>query len=219
MTTSEITLASEQKREIVKAFLTSPIGYAKNISDSISTIRQALDVEHPIQLSEWGRIAPDEMKAVLIKFIEGTLMFFSFSKDAMPNAQIVMIVNDIIEKYYYFRLEDVCLCFKKGRVDANYRKFYRRVDGSVFLEWFAKYDKEREAAVQSHPSNNQSITNIMQGVPWEQYKEELEKRVADGDEQAKEQLEQMESVRRLFEEGKGALSNYRYNRKHRFDPK
>lgn len=159
------------------------------------------------------------MRAVLIKFIEGTLMFFSFPKDSMPNAQIVMIVNDIIEKYYYFRLEDVCLCFKKGRMDATYRKFYGRLDGSVFLEWFAKYDKERESVLQSHPSNNQTITNLSQGVPWEQYKEDLEKRIAEGDENAKEQLERMESVQKLFEGGIGAFKNYQYNRKHRFDDK
>jgi hypothetical protein len=103
------------------------------------------------------REAPNQMRAVLIKFIEGTLMFFSFPKDAMPNQQIVMIVNDILEKYYYFRLEDVCLCFKKGRMDSTYRKFYGRLDGSVFLDWFAKYDKEREEAVQSHPSNNLKV--------------------------------------------------------------
>lgn len=203
----------------MKAFLTSPIAYTKNISNTVSTIRQAIDVEHPIQLSEWNRLAPNEMRAVLIRFIEGTLMFFSFSKDAMPNAQIVMIVNDIIEKYYYFRLEDVALCFKKGRVDANYRKFYGRLDGSVFLEWFAKYDKERESVLQSHPSNNQTIPLISQGIPWEQYKEDLERRIAEGDEEAKKQLEAMESVRRRFEADKGQLFAYRYNQKHKFDPK
>jgi hypothetical protein len=219
MIRTEITLASQEKQEIVKAFLTSPIAYTKNISNTVSTIRQAIDVEHPIQLSEWNRLAPNEMRAVLIRFIEGTLMFFSFSKDAMPNAQIVMIVNDIIEKYYYFRLEDVALCFKKGRVDANYRKFYGRLDGSVFLEWFAKYDKERESVLQSHPSNNQTIPLISQGIPWEQYKEDLERRIAEGDEEAKKNLEAMESVRRRFEEDKGQLHAYRYNRKHRFDPK
>ena len=205
--------------EIVKAFSQSPISYCKTISNSISTIRQALDVEHPIQLSEWKRLAPNEMRAVLIKYIEGTLMFFSFSKDAMPNTQIVMIVEDIIEKYYYFRLEDVALCFKKGRVDANYRKFYGRLDGSVFLEWFARYDKERESVLQSHPSNNQTIPLISQGIPWEQYREDLMKKVEEGDKEAKKQLEAMESVRRRFEADRGQLFNYRYNQKHKFDDK
>ena len=159
------------------------------------------------------------MRAVLIKFIEGTLMFFSFPKDAMQNAQIVMIVNDIVEKYYYFRLEDVALCFKKGRMDANYRKFYGRLDGSVFLEWFAKYDKERESVLQSHPSNNQSVQNFTQGIPYEQYREDLLAMIAGGDLYANEQLRSMESVQRMFDADKGKFFNYQYNRKHKYDPK
>ena len=127
--------------------------------------------------------------------------------------------EDIIEKYYYFRLEDVALCFKKGRVDSNYRKFYGRLDGSVFLEWFARYDKERESVLQSHPSNNQTIPLISQGIPWEQYREDLMKKVEEGDEEAKKQLEAMESVRRRFEADRGQLFNYRYNQKHKFDDK
>ena len=202
----------------MKAFLHSPTLYCKAIGNNISTIRQAIDVEHPIQLSEWQRLAPNEMRAVLIKFIEGTLKYFSFPKYSMPNQQIVMIVNDIIEKYYYFRLEDICLCFKKGRLDSTYRKFYGRLDGSVFLDWFAKYDKERENVLQSHPSNNQAVTNITDGVPWEDYVEELIIRVECGDMYANEQLRSMESVRRRFEADKGQLLNYRYNRKHKYDP-
>jgi hypothetical protein len=146
-------------------------------------------------------------------------MFFSFSKDSMPNAQIVMIVNDIIEKYYYFRLEDVCLCFKKGRLDSTYRKFYGRLDGSVFLDWFAKYDKERDEAIQSHPTNNQRPVDLTNGVPWEDYKEELIIRVECGDMYANEALLKMTSVRNMFDADRGKLLNYRYNQKHRFDDK
>lgn len=135
----------------------------------------------------------------------------------MSVPQIEMIVNSIMSKYFYLRLEDVCLCFKKGREDSTYRRFYGKVDGSVFLDWFAKYDKERENVLQSHPSNNQAIPNLMQGVPWEEYKEDLEIRVACGDMYANEQLQRMESVRRRFEADKGKLFAYKYNRKHRFD--
>lgn len=174
-------------------------------------------MDSSIQLSEWMREAPNQMRAVLIKFIEGTLMFFSFPKDSMPNQQIVMIVNDIIEKYYYFRLEDVCLCFKKGRMDSSYRKFYGRLDGSVFLDWFAKYDKEREAALQSHPSNNQKIDSFIESVPYDKYREMMLKKSEEGDEKAMENLEKMESVKKMFEENMGTFINYQYNRKHRFD--
>lgn len=191
--------------------------YCKGISDSITTIRQALDAENPIQLSEWKREAPDQIRAVLIKFIEGTLAFFSFGKGEMSSQQIVMIVNDIMEKYYYFRLEDVCLCFKKGRIDSSYRKFYGRVDGSVFLDWFARYDKERENAVYSHPSNNVIHVDLSNGVPFEQYEEDMLARIAGGDLYANEQYMRMKSVQQLFAMNRGAYKNYQYNRKHRFD--
>jgi hypothetical protein len=212
-----ITLASKERTEVVKAFSSMPMQYSKNISNSISTIKQALDVENPIQLSEWMVEAPNQMRAVLIKFIEGTLMFFSFPKDAMPNQQIVMIVNDILEKYYYFRLEDVCLCFKKGRMDSSYRKFYGRLDGSVFLDWFAKYDKEREGVLQSHPSNNQKVDDFINAIPYEKYREMMLKQAEEGDETALESLKKMENVKRMFDENMGVYKNYQYNRKHRLD--
>lgn len=193
--------------------------YSRNISNSISTIRQAIDTENPIQLSEWMREAPNQMRAVLIKFIEGTLEFFSFKKGDMSEAQIVMIVNDILEKYYYFRLEDVCLCFKKGRIDSGYRKFYGRVDGSVFLDWFAMYDKEREGVLQSHPSNNIAPVDLSNGVPWEEYEADMRRRMDEGDEKAKEQFESMMSVKMMFDKDMGEYANYRYYRKHRFDNK
>lgn len=202
---------------MVRVFSTQPMLYCKNISNNITTIRQALDTENPIQLSEWKREAPDQIRAVLIKFIEGSLEYFSFKRTDMSPQQIVMIVNDIMEKYYYFRLEDVCLCFKKGRIDSGYRKFYGRVDGSVFLEWFAKYDKERENVVQSHPSNNLSPIDLSNGVPFEQYEEDMLARMAGGDLYANEQYMQMKSVQQLFAMNMGAYKNYQYNRKHRFD--
>ena len=194
-----------------------PMQFCRNISNNITTIRQALDAEVPIQLSELKRESPDQIRAVLIKFIEGSLEYFSFKRTDMSPSQIVMIVNDIMEKYYYFRLEDVCLCFKKGRIDSNYRKFYGRVDGSVFLDWFAMYDKERENAVQSHPSNYVTPVDLSNGVPFEQYEEDMLARIAGGDLYANEQYMQMKSVQQLFAMNMGAYKNYQYNRKHRFD--
>lgn len=194
-----------------------PMQFCRNISNNITTIRQALDAEVPIQLSELKRESPDQIRAVLIKFIEGSLEYFSFKRTDMSPSQIVMIVNDIMEKYYYFRLEDVCLCFKKGRIDSNYRKFYGRVDGSVFLDWFAMYDKERENAVQSHPSNNVAPVDLSNGVPFAQYEEDMLARIAGGDLYANEQYMRMKSVQQLFAMNMGAYKNYQYNRKHRFD--
>ena len=137
----------------------------------------------------------------------------------MPDSRVSMLVGSIMEKYFYFTIEDVCLCFKRGRENDSYDKFYGRLDCSVFLKWFAKYDKERENALQSHPSNNKTIPNLMQGIPWEEYREELIIRVECGDMYANEQLQRMESVRKRFQADRGKLFNYRYNQKHKFDDK
>ena len=194
--------------------------YTRNISNTVKSIKQVLDVKNPIQLSEWMVEAPNEMRAVLIRFIEGTLIHLDLPKESMSNQQIVMIVNDILEKYYYFTLEDVALCFKKGRMDSKYRQFYgNRVDGSVFLDWFAQYDKDRDNALQSHPSNNQKVSNIVDAIPYEKYREEMLKLAEEGDEKALINLERMESVKQMLESGLGVYNNYQYNRKHRFDDK
>lgn len=196
-----------------------PMQYCKSISNRITSIKEVLDNENPIQLSELRRTSPAQLSAVLIKFIEGTLDWFGYKKEEMPDSRVSMLVSSIMEKYFYFTIEDVCLCFKRGRESESYDKFYGRLDCSVFLKWFAKYDKERENVLQSHPSNNQAVPNLMQGVPWDEYREELVIRVECGDMYANEQLQQMESVRRRFEADKGKLFAYQYNRKHRFDKK
>lgn len=190
--------------------------YCKSISNRITSIKEVLDNDNPIQLSELKRTAPVQLSAVLIKFIEGTIDWLGYKKDDMPDSRISMLVNSIIEKYFYFTIEDVCLCFKRGRENDSYDKFYGRLDCSVFLRWFAKYDKEREEAVQSHPSNNLRVEDY-NGVPYELYKEELLAKIEEGDESARKALENMESVRRMFAADAGKVFAYQYNRKHRLD--
>lgn len=194
-----------------------PMLFCRNISNSITSIKEVLDSECPIQLSELKRKSPNQIRAVLIKFIEGSLEFFSFKRTDMSQQQIVMIVDGIMNKYFYLTIEDVCLCFKKAREDSSYRRFYGRVDGSVFMDWFAKYDKERENVLQSHPSNNVAHVDLTNGVPWEDYEEEMLARAAGGDLYAGAQYRQMHSVQQLFQKNMGAYKNYQYNRKHRFD--
>lgn len=191
--------------------------YCRNISNKVVSIKEVLDNEHPIQLSELKRTEPAKITAVLVKFIEGTIDWFGYKKEEMPDSRIIMLVNSIMEKYYYLSIEDVCLCFKKGREDASYDKFYGRLDCSVFLKWFAKYDKERESALQSHPSNNRPAVDLSNGVPFEDYEEEMLARIAGGDLYANEQYQRMKSVQELFRRNMGVFKNYQYNRKHRFD--
>lgn len=62
-------------------------------------------------------------------------------------------------------------------------------------------------------------TDLTQGIPYEQYREDLLAMIAGGDLYANEHLQRMESVQRMFDADKGKFFNYQYNRKHKYDSK
>ena len=219
MITTEIALASEKKREIVRAFSTSPIGCIEKLWGQVSSVRQALEPDCPIQLSELNRTSPNQIRAAIIKLIERSLIYAGFDPKTMNNDQLVMVVNDIIESYPHYRLEDVIMVFKKGRREADYPQFYGRIDCRIFLAWFKVYDRERSSVIESLPSNNMKPVDLTNGIPWEQYREDLMAMIAGGDLYANENLRAMESVQRRFAADRGKLFAYRYNQKHKFDDK
>jgi hypothetical protein len=219
MITTEITLASEKKREIVRAFSTSPIKCIERLWGEVTSVKQALEPDCPIQLSELNRTSPNQIRAAIIKLIERSLIYAGFDPKTMNNDQLVMVVNDIIESYPHYRLEDVIMVFKKGRREESYPQFYGRIDCRVFLSWFKVYDRERNSVIESLPSNNMKPTDLTQGIPWEQYREDLMAMIAGGDLYANEYLRSMESVQRRFAADRGKLFAYRYNQKHKFDDK
>lgn len=219
MITTEITLASQRKQEAVKAFSTSPIGCIEKLWGQVSSVRQALEPDCPIQLSELNKTSPNQIRAAIIKLIERSLIYAGFDPKTMNNDQLVMVVNDIIESYPHYRLEDVIMVFKKGRREEGYPQFYGRIDCRIFLSWFKVYDRERSSVIESLPSNNMKPVDLSQGIPWEQYREDLMAMIAGGDLYANEHLRAMESVQRRFAADRGKLFVYRYNQKHKFDDK
>lgn len=219
MITTEITLANQKKLEVVKAFSTSPIGCIEKLWGQVSSVRQALEPDCPIQLSELNRTSPNQIRAAIIKLIERSLIYAGFDPKTMNNDQLVMVVNDIIESYPHYRLEDVIMVFKKGRREESYPQFYGRIDCRIFLSWFKVYDRERSSVIESLPSNNMKPVDLTNGIPWEQYREDLMAMIAGGDLYANENLRAMESVQRRFAADRGKLFAYRYNQKHKFDNK
>ena len=213
MITTEITLASQKKQEAV------PIGCIEKLWGQVSSVRQALEPDCPIQLSELNRTSPNQIRAAIIKLIERSLIYAGFDPKTMNNDQLVMVVNDIIESYPHYRLEDVIMVFKKGRREESYPQFYGRIDCRVFLSWFKVYDRERSSVIESLPSNNMKPIDLTNGIPWEQYREDLMAMIAGGDLYANENLRAMESVQRRFAADRGKLFAYRYNQKHKFDNK
>lgn len=201
----------------MRAFSQLPKQCIEAISSKVHSVRQAIDPKCTIQLSEWNRLAPNPLKIAMVSLIGDALEDAGFKPTDMTNKQVSTLVMDIIEKYPYYRLDDVVMCLKKGRTDEAYPSFYGRIDNKVFMKWFSLYDKERTEAIQSHPSNNQSIADFSQGIPWEQYREDLMAMIAGGDLYANENLRAMESVQRRFAADRGKLFAYRYNQKHKFD--
>jgi hypothetical protein len=87
MITTEITLASEKKREIVRAFSTSPIKCIERLWGEVTSIKQALEPDCPIQLSELNRTSPNQIRAAIIKLIERSLIYAGFDPKTMINDQ------------------------------------------------------------------------------------------------------------------------------------
>lgn len=193
------------------------ISICKNISNEITSISQAINAP-PIQLSQWRAVNQDCIKAVLVKFIDGTLLFYGRSREDMNDYQVAHIVNSILDKYYYFRIEDVCLCFKRARENSSYGGFYGRIDGSVIMGWFATYDKERDEVI--HTLNDVKVENsTAENISREEYKEILLVKMAGGDLYANADYMKMCEIDKIFFDKRIEIGNYKYNRLHKFDNK
>lgn len=146
------------------------------------------------------------------------LVFYGRSRKDMPESQVVSIIRSILDKYYYFHIEDVCLCFKRAREGLSYGSFYGRIDGSVIMSWFATYDKERDEVI--HSLNEVKVEhNTSENISREEYKEILLARMAGGDLYANADYMKMCEIDDIFFDRRYEIGNYKYNRKHKFDKK
>ena len=194
----------------ITQFLQSPIEYCKGISTSITKIEDAVKSE--TYLSQLKKDCPVQLNAVLVKFIEGMLVYLGRPREEIINQQCLMIINDILEKYQYLTLEDVCLCFKKARTSPNlYGKFYGKIDGSTILNWFAIYDKEREETIHSMPIETPDPFTGEE-MSRDEYIECLKARIAGGDLYANADYLKAEDMRLKFDNSY-ELGNYKYHRK------
>lgn len=211
---TEISITS---KEIAVLSSKQLIAICKNISNEITSISQAINAP-PIQLSQWRKDNETCIRAVLVKFIEGTLLFYGRSREDMNDYQVASIVNSILDKYYYFRIEDVCLCFKRARENSSYGGFYGKIDGSVIMSWFATYDRERDDVI--HSLNDVKVNcNTSENISREEYKEILLAKMAGGDLYANADYMKMCEVNKIFFDKRFEIGTYKYNRLHKFDNK
>lgn len=174
-----------------------------------------------VQLSALMGGRRDELRAVLVKHIHGMLLYFGYDVDAMSGYQVAEIVDDILEKYWYFRLADVSLCFKKARMESGYGNFYGRVSGKVIMGWFARYDRERDEVLAMMPMAPMESTltgDVANEVmSREEYEEIRLAKAAGGDMDAYGACIAAERNRKMFWNMRYEVGNYKYNTKHRYD--
>jgi hypothetical protein len=73
--------------------------------------------------------------------IVGVCENISVGKNMTEN-QIQFAGEMIVEKFWYLKLEDFALCFRRGLV-GDYGKIYDRMDVQVLCEWLNEYESKR----------------------------------------------------------------------------
>lgn len=205
----------------MQAFSQQPIAYCKRISNSITSLQQAIK-QVTATIAQLNRECPGKLKFTIVKFIEGMLRYYGYNPDedkTVSDMQVATLVNDICEKYYYLNIADVCLCFKKARQSpGKYGRFYGKFDASVVMNWFTMYDKERDEVIHSMPEEK---PNVFTGEECsrEEYIEILQAKIAGGDLYANEALQRVGVFERIMFDRRGEYANYKYWQKHKFDNK
>lgn len=111
----------------------------------------------------------------------------------LNETQIGEIANDVLDDMGYLKMEEVKYILKNA---IRTKKIFGRLDYNVVMEWFEEYDRERtEEAIRV--SDRQAEIAQMEkpsadGISFEQYKEQLKQRAADGDTQAARWLASIE---------------------------
>ena len=73
----------------------------------------------------------------------------------MDENQMATLVDDVLDLFYFLKIDDLKLCFDNARIGRYGQVF--RLDGSVVLSWLEKYKNERlnqadEVSYQQHNS-------------------------------------------------------------------
>jgi hypothetical protein len=109
---------------------------------------------------------------LLAQLITNVNEFFNVSRPM--NAIQIMETSKLIAKSYYFlKFEEIKLLFENAKL-GQYGKIYERLDGSIILEWFEKYDQDRTHAIEVERYNQNKVKNRQPDlIDYEQFKRHL----------------------------------------------
>ena len=138
-------------------------------------------------------------RAALVIIITELLSFFNV-ENTMSVQQVATTISLLMDEYYYLKLDDFKMCFKRVML-GKYGKVYNRIDGQMILEWVHTYLKERtevadELSYNAHKASKN--TPFAQGLFYGEYRKQLEEQAAAGDEEAKKRLAMSDSIGKKF---------------------
>lgn len=87
-----------------------------------------------------------ETQEALTNLVARLANSFNIGEKNLSNEQVIEIVYLLIERYYYLKLEELILIFKKAKF-GEYGKNYHRLDVQVIFEWIELYYSSEERAV------------------------------------------------------------------------
>lgn len=136
----------------------------------------------------------------MVSYLLAEALEFFNVRETMNDRQVALTVDLILEEYPYLKTDDLKLCLRRA-MKLCYGELYNRIDGQVILGWLRAYNRERcaEADRQSyneHKAHLAEQARPTEGLFYQQYRDELERRARAGDAEARRRLELSDNLAR-----------------------
>lgn len=141
-----------------------------------------------------NKISEADIRALLTIAVGEVCNFFNVGKN-MNDIQVAMTVDLIIDRFWYFKLEEIKYCFRRAMMRE---KLFDRLDGNIIIGWLSEYDFERteEAMRLSDQKETQELneyTPSPDAITFKEYVEQLTE-AAKTDEKAADRLAELQDI-------------------------
>ena len=190
----EIILCQTENRLV--ALKTSPKQYFADLHPK--RIEDVFSSNEPSIISIKSIHGETVARATVSYLLSEALEFFNV-KETMSDVQVAITVDLILEEYPYMQTDDLKLCFKNA-MKLKYGQIYNRIDGQIVMSWLKAYDVERaeKADIDSYNKHKEIISKEENGLYYDEYLAELERRAEHGDEEAKKALEMSSMIKKML---------------------
>jgi hypothetical protein len=154
------------------------------------------DDKHPMLSDIQREIGLTKTRAMLVLALSAITKCLNVSRN-MTDQQVAVAADLIIKEYWYYTIPEVKDCLQQALVNE---KLYERLDVNVVMQWFRDYDIRRDEKIiefqsQEKKRHENEIKEPMKvGSSFDEYRQRVAAKAAQGDKQAIEDLKNIESV-------------------------